>query len=174
MRPPRAVAAPEARSIEYSDDVLDPAGCSTAYAALPVPAMSNPAFGVASRPRAPTVFSVPLFGGAWVTSTSWAVSMSYSVVPVAGSLSLFVYAAAVAVGLSPAFTSPAAYARFVSVAASAPLTGFSRRFSSASLITRMRSTVGLKSNPNDAPMLARRPPTAVAVADLALGARSTV
>jgi hypothetical protein len=37
--------------------------------------MSKPSTPVTSRPSAPIVFSVPLFGGTWVTSTSRALSM---------------------------------------------------------------------------------------------------
>ena len=53
----------------------------------------------------------------------------------------------------------------MSVAATVPVSGFSRRFCPASLTRRMRSTVGLKSKPKNVPL---RPgvnavvPTAVA------------
>ena len=54
--------------------------------------MSNPTL-TASRPERHQVFSVPSFGGFCTATTPSAVSMSKSVVPVAGSLSGLVYAA---------------------------------------------------------------------------------
>ena len=83
---------------------------------------------------------MPLFGGAWIDTWSVAVSMSYSVVAVVGSASLLVYAA-------PA--TPGALSAASTVAA--PLSTFTRRFCPVSLTMRSRSTVGLKSTPNEAP-----------------------
>ena len=57
--------------------------------------MSSPAFGPASRPRAPVGARVPLLAGDWMTTWSVVVLTPNSVVAVSAFRSLFVYADAV-------------------------------------------------------------------------------
>ena len=71
---------------------------------------------------------------------------------------LFIYATAIAEGV-PGL-------RFASVATTAPVSGFNRRFCPADVTKRIRSTVGLKSKPTNAPVIAGvngPAPTAVAL-----------
>ncbi len=92
--------------------------------------------------------SVPSFGF-WITSTSLKVSMPKRVVVVAPG-KLLEYVEAVTAGLSPAFESVEAKASGLSET-TRPVSGWMRKFWSASETTRTRSATGLKSNPNSVP-----------------------
>jgi len=70
------------------------------------PEMSKPTRSDVLNPSAPTVFSVPLFGGFWIASRSRPESMSNSVV-VAAPEKLLVCAEPTTLGVMPKFTSPA-------------------------------------------------------------------
>ena len=98
--------------------------------------------------------SRPAFAGAWITAWSSIASRSNSVVPVAGSASLFVYAApatpiaGVAMGCAGG---AGGYVRRPSTIVSPSASTLSRRFWPVSLTMRSRSTTGLKSTPKDWP-----------------------
>jgi hypothetical protein len=80
---PSNVAAPLARLIVKSCE-LTPVGELIEANDTPVsPEMSKPTRSLVLKPSAPTVFSVPAFGGFCVARMSRLESMSYSVVVVA-------------------------------------------------------------------------------------------
>ena len=108
-----------------------------------LPAMSKPASGPRSNPSESGLISVPAFAGRWIQSRSGlgATSSAYSSVAVG-----FVAENDEDVYAEPT-TVTSAGVSFVSVLSRLPSSGLRRMLSSASLVTRILSTVGLKSTP---------------------------